>query len=64
MLLNVSMDFMLGIPFTQRAINSIFIFVDRFLKMTHFITCQKIIVASWVAHIYFNKVVHLYGIHV
>ena len=55
----ISMDFIVGLPPTQKNFNSIWVIVDRLMKSAHFIPVKTDYRPSDYAELYFNQIVCL-----
>jgi len=59
---DVSLDFITGLPSTQRHKDAIMVVVDRFSRMAHFVPCHTTHDATQIANLYFKEIVRLHGI--
>ena len=58
---SVSMDFITDLP-SSRTYDSIFVIVDRFTKMAHFMPCTKSITGEETAKLFINNIYRYHGL--
>ncbi|WVZ80698.1 LOW QUALITY PROTEIN: hypothetical protein U9M48_028155 [Paspalum notatum var. saurae] len=58
----ISMDFIVGLPRTEKGYNSIWVVVDRLTKVAHFIPVNTTYSGARLAELYISRVVCLHGV--
>ncbi|WVZ89916.1 LOW QUALITY PROTEIN: hypothetical protein U9M48_036264 [Paspalum notatum var. saurae] len=61
---DIHMDFVVGLPRTQKGYDSIWVIIDRFTKSAHFIPVKTFYTAATYAGLYISRIVSLHGIPV
>jgi hypothetical protein len=56
------MDFVIGLPRTQKGNDSIWVIIDRLTKVAHFIPVKTTFGGATLARIYLKEIVRLHGI--
>ena len=59
---SISIDFVVGLPFTQRKHNAIWVIVDRLTKSAHFIAMRNTWTLDQLARAYLEEIVSLHRV--
>jgi hypothetical protein len=58
----IAMDFIVGLPRTQSGYDSIWVIVDRLIKVAHFIPVKTTYSGLQLAELYMSRIVCLHGV--
>jgi hypothetical protein len=58
---DISMNFVLGLPRSKRVKDSIFVVMDKFSNMTYVISFHKTDDVTKITNLFFKEIVQLYG---
>jgi transposase InsO family protein len=58
----VGMDFIVGLPRTERGFDSIWVIVDRLTKVAHFLSVKTKYSSAKLAELYMERIVSLHGV--
>ncbi|WVZ80470.1 hypothetical protein U9M48_027941 [Paspalum notatum var. saurae] len=58
----ITMDFIVGLPRTQKGYNSIWVVIDRLIKVAHFIPVNTTYSGAKLAELYISRIVCLHGV--
>jgi hypothetical protein len=56
------MDFIVGLPHTQRGYDSIWVIVDRLTKVAHFLPVKTTYTGPQLAALYMERIVCMHGV--
>jgi hypothetical protein len=56
------MDFIIGLPRTQKGYDSIWVIINRLTKVTHFIPIKMMYTGPQLAELYISKIISLHGV--
>ena len=59
---DIHMDFIVGLPRTQKGYDSIWVIIDRLTKFAHFLPIKTHYTAATYAKLYISRIVSLHGV--
>jgi hypothetical protein len=58
----IEIDFIIGLPRTQKGYDSIWVIINRLTKVTHFIPIKMMYTGPQLAELYISKIISLHGV--